>query len=377
MVIADGPGAGYGGRPMAVLPTAFLDILREKGDLSRWPGVLAVDEALRARVEAALATLPADVGETFLRRVMSTRTGDATFGRALLWAAAKARVMGASVEGLHDDSSMRLVSASGVPFLLATAVFQMDRDARGAPDAVGRLVRTLEGGFAGRRFALAVRRPVPVDFDSDAVSRAVTLWVRAVERGDWRGRHAVYDDERLSIELTLLQAAPAATGQGLTFLVGPSVSLDRLAAVDAHLQAVGRRYVDARLPLVVSLVGEPTWGVSRGYATQLLYGTAQEVRASSDAAARSWTAAYPPDGLGLFADPQFRRLAALWWLEPDARDPLEARGWAHDNPWVEGAAGLPAFPGPRCARHDAPEGVGPTGRVWMAWTAPANTAGRP
>ena len=56
--------------------------------------------------------------------------------------------------------------------------------------------------------------------DADSVQRAVTLWVRAVERGDWRGRHAVYDDERMSIELTLLEAPPHETGNGMTFVVG-------------------------------------------------------------------------------------------------------------------------------------------------------------
>jgi len=362
---------GYGRRPMALFPPAFLEGLRDQGDPSRWPGALLADEALRDRVESALGALPPTIGDAFLRRLESRRMGDATYARALLWAAAKAGAGGASIEGLVDDSALRLVSATGEPFVLATAVFQMDRDARGSPEAVDRLVRTLEGGFAGRRFALAVRRPIPDDFDSDAVARAVTLWVRAVERGDWRGRHAVYDDERLSIELTLLEAAAVEAGQGLTFLVGPSVSLDRLGAVDGHLRAVARRYADIAMPIVVSLVGEPAWGLSRGYATQLLYGTTSEVRASNDSGSSAWIGAYPPDGLGLFADPPFRRLAALWWLEPDGADLIASRGWSHENPWAEGRNVVPNFPGPRCTQVDPPERARSTDGVWMAWKQPA------
>jgi len=355
---------------MPLFAPPFLESLREGFDLSRWPGVLAApgSESLRARVEQALNWAPKPVAEALRERLTSTEARDLFLGRALLWGACLAGQAGAVAREVLEDGSLRMASDDG-EFLLAPLVFHMDPHPRGEPEAMQRLRRTLEQSFAGRRFAVAVRRAVQPDFDAEAVARAVHLWILAVERGEWRGRHAIYDDEKVSVELTLLDAQRVEPGHGLTFLVGPSSSLERLAVIDGHLQGIGRQHIDSGLPMVGLLVGEPRWGIARGYAAQLLYGTPDEVRAVSNAAEHQHRAAYLDEGFSLFADVQFRRLAALWWLEPAPDDPLGVVGHAHENPWAEQVQAVPHFPGSRFSRVEGQPGdEARPGRAWMRWT---------
>lgn len=361
---------------MPLFPPSFLEALREGHDLSRWPGILADPhrEGLRDRVEQALAWAPSEVGDALWARLTSREPRDLFLGRALLWGAAAAGLAGAVPRAVLDDGSLKLEGEGG-SFLLAPLVFHMDPHPRGDPTAVDSLIRTLEHSFAGRRYAVAIRKPVHADFDREAVARAVQLWILAVERGEWRGRHAIYDDEKISCELTLLETAPADIGDGLTFLVGPSASLERLAVIDGHLQAIARHHLDSNLPVIGLLVGEPRWGISRGYAQQLLYGTPDEVRTQANADTHVYRAAFLDEGFSLFADVQFRRLAALWWLEPSSTDPLGVVGYAHENPWAVGVEAAPAFPGTRFARAEVEAGTeARPGRMWMTWEGRRPTA---
>ncbi len=316
-----------------------------------------------------------EVADPLAERLYGDDPKERSLGRALLWAACLAGLGGARPEAIEASGALRVATPEG-SLLLAPLVLQTERHPRGRPEVVHRLIRALEQGFAGRRFALAIRRPVAPDFDPEAVSRAVQLWLMAVDRGEWRGRHAIYDDDHVAVELTLLDAVPTEPGRALTFLVGPSSSLERLGVLDGHLQAIARLHLDSGLPLVGVLVGDPRWGIARGYAGQLLYGTPDEVRGQCGEGA-SLRAAYLHEGFSLFADAQFRRLAALWWLEPMPGDPLGVQGFAHENPWALAAGQVPSFPGARFARVAQPDGVQRRGdRAWMAWVGRGPTVWR-
>jgi hypothetical protein len=332
---------------MPLFSSSFLDTLRAKHDMSRWPGLLADPEreSLLRRLELGLGCLQEPVRDRIADLLTSLSLPNLFLGRALVWGASLAGLTGSIPVEARADGTLVVQPPKGPAFLLIPMVFHTSDASPGPADAVERLVDSLEGAFGDRPFALHLRRPLSPEFDNEAVFRAVQLWVRAVDRGEWRGRHAVYDDEQVSLELTLLDAVRRKEHPSLTFFMGPSVSLDRLAVVDSHLQEVARRFASEELPLVGLLVGNPGWGLTRGYVCQLLYGTPDEVMTRGSGEPGSYVATYSDDRYSLFADPQFRRLAALWWVEPAKRDPIGVSGWAHENPWRSQGADVPSFPG--------------------------------
>lgn len=328
---------------MTLFTTRFLAGLRESHDPTRWPGLLAERPDLRGRVEAAVAAIPEAVRDEVASRLTSTSVRDLFLGRAVLWGLTLAGLGGAQPVGWVDEDLVRMRGPAG-DWLLAPLIFHTGGTGPGRPELVDKLLRALESTFEGRPWALHVRRPLSPDFDLDAVTKAVQLWVRAVERGEWRGRHAIYDDDRISIELTLLESSRRREGDALTFLVGPSAALERLALVDSHLQQLARQLGEEEARVVPLLVAQPRWQVTRGYMCQLLYGTPDEVRASSEGEV---LATYRSERFSLLADPQFQRLAAIWWVEAAPSDPLGFSGWAHENPWCPAREVAPIFPGTR------------------------------
>jgi len=340
---------------MPLFSSSFLGTLRAKHDVARWPGLLAdpEQEALLRRLELGLAWLRPQVRDRIGDLLTSLSLPNLFLGRAMVWGASLAGLTGSVPVEARANGALVVQPPKGPKFLLVPLVFHTGDASPGSPEAVQRLVDSLESAFGDRPFALHLRRSLSAEFDADAVFRAVQLWVRAVDRGEWRGRHAVYDDEKVSLELTLLDAQRREERGSLTFFLGPSVSLHRLAVVDSHLQEMAAEHAGEEYPLVGLLAANPRWGLTRGYVCQLLYGTPDEVVTRGAGGPGAYVATYGDDRYSLFADPQFRRLAALWWVEPAPGDPIGVAGWAHENPWRSSGVEAPPFPGSRYRPFEA------------------------
>lgn len=321
----------------------------------------------RARVELMLAWMPSDVQDLVLDELIESPDR----ARVLLQAVALASTAGALPVGVGDERMMVLRDHEGMRFALTALAWSTNAHPNGEPSDVARLTDALDSTFQGRQYALYLRRPVPSAFNPGPVSRAVHLWLAAIDRGEWKGRHAIYEDEHVALELTLVQQH-APKGGGRLMTVGPVTALERLAAVDGMVVELAQRHgrVDHPMPLVVALGAYPAWRVPRGYVEQLLYGTADWVAASSDAEGTHYSAQFRPNGRSLFSDPVCRNLCALWWLEssPEAAagEPLGFRGWGHDNPWCETPAHIP----PIDAARFVAQGGADRDRPVLSWSRP-------
>lgn len=216
---------------------------------------------------------------------------------------------------------------------------------------VASLAHALLPSLGGRRFHLHVRRPLPEDFDAAPVLRAVGLWVAAIERGDWQGLHAVYDDGPVTVEISLLDREGGPGGPNLVF--GPRATIERLSRLDEAIVDAGVRVGGyGNPPVVVVAMGDLP---PRGYLQQFLFGTAEWTEVL-DGVRRIGVA---PNGRSLFADPAAHGVGALlWWGE---RPHL----WV--NPWSRGG-GLD-LPGSWLGLRpeERPEG---TQTVAMRWGVP-------
>ena len=326
---------------MSVIPTVLLDTL--SADAGLWPGPL--DEGpVRRRLEQVLSTLPSEVRDEVVDALTDpARNGQ---GRAALAGITVASSSGSRPVGVVAPGCLRMEGGGGDPWVLGVLAFQSAEHAAGDPGDVRRLTGALDRTFGSRQYVLHVRRALPSGFDPDPIARAVHLWLAAIDRGEWEGQHALYEDDEIALELTLTgERREGAPNRVLT--VGPITALERLAGVDARLvrQTVSFRDEAADLPVVCLLAASERWRMPRGYVEQLLYGTADFVCATGSDAP-SYRAGFSPNGRSLFSDPACRNLTSLWWVEP-AAGPFEFRFWSHDNPWTDHVDRVPAVDGRR------------------------------
>lgn len=297
---------------------------------------------MKAGLDEALSTVPEPVRSRVEAGLDASDGGAA--GRALLSGLVVAARAGARpVELLREGAAgaiVRMVDAAERPFLLATLAFAHPPHESGDPRDVERFVPALEGALGPWRFLLHFRRPLPEDFDPAEVARAVHLWRMAMDRGEWGGRHAVYEDDGVAVDLSVTDDTNHQGG--LIARVPPLPAMDRLSVVYQRIIA-GLHALEGveGQPIVFALHAEPAWRMPRGHALDLLYGLLDEVVAERDGDRLRFEAVVRPTGVSLFSDPACRDVAALWWLEPGDG---AIRGQAHVNPWC--AAGPPpSFPG--------------------------------
>jgi hypothetical protein len=264
-----------------------------------------------------------------------------------------------------DPVLLRATDAAGRPLVIAVIAFDTPVDERGHATDVKRLLDAIESALGRWQFMVHVRRAVPAGFDPEAVARAVHMWRIALDRGDWKGRHAVYEDDDVGLDLTVLSQIPGEGVGGAVAIVPPLPASDRVSAVYRRvIEAVhGLEEVEGDLPWVAVVVASPKWRLPRGTVCDLLYGLPDRVHATNERGAIRHEAAYHPTGMSVFSDPACRRLHGLWWLELSG---TALRGQAHENPWAIGEL-QSVFPGPRfavVARGDA------KGNAELAWSAP-------
>lgn len=202
------------------------------------------------------------------------------------------------------------------------------------------LVDALDVAFAGRRYGLWLRKALLCELDTAAITRAVTLWLAAIDRGEWSGVHAVYEDTGVSFELVLLDGTEP-TQRGPVLIVNPLGSLDRLNSVDHQLVDLVSRHEQRHgdLPLVVAVGSLNPYTLADGFTRQLLYGTPDWVTSNGD----GMQYAFPGESRSLFADPVMASVGTIWWISPSSSGPLDFTTRSHENPWS--------------LKHEAPEPV--------------------
>ncbi|MEZ4316472.1 MAG: hypothetical protein R3F61_03160 [Myxococcota bacterium] len=344
---------------MHFLPPELASTLAAQGT---WLSGSRAEEA-RNRIELLLSWLPEPVQALVVDQLIA----DPQAARAMLQAIALASTAGATATGVYGEGIVAMRDHQGQPFALTVLAWTTGTHPNGEPDDVARLTALLDGTFQGRQYALYLRRAVPPGFNPGPVSRAVQLWLAAIDRGEWKGRHAIYEDDEIALELTLVQQHTP-RGGGRVMTVGPVTALERLAAVDTLVVDLVQRHAseEPEVPMVVALSAQPAWRVPRGYVEQLLYGTADWTVASTTARGRTYTAQFQANGRSLFSDPVCSNLAGLWWLEGLGSDPMAFRAWAHDNPWCDSPERIPTIDVPRFVAQSGHQG---SGRV-LTWSQP-------
>lgn len=295
-------------------------------------------DALVERVSAAAGSFPEAVRDRLRTRLLQ----NPDLARVDLAAIRLAGEAGSTPVDA-DDAHYLLQTAEGERFALDTLSWATPTHPRGRPADVARLSEVLDRTFHGRRYALYLRRAVPPGFDAAPVARAVHLWLQAIDRGEWKGRHAIYEDDDVALELTLVSGGDGREGRVMR--VGPIDALERLEAVDAVVvDRAGKHRLDhPALPLVLALGAAPRWRLPRGYVQQLLYGTAARTEAAIGPEGPTYRATFRASGRALFADAALANLGSVWWVEGAGEDPLGFDAWCNDNPWAI-CGGLPDVP---------------------------------
>lgn len=336
----------------------------------RWPASPVARGS--AGHDAALVELLESQPEPVARRsrgLLADPAGE-PLARTLVYALQLARSSGLKAAGWLGDDRLHLVDARGRAIAFALMAVDGLTDPSGDSGAAERLNKVLGAAFGDRRYMVWVRRPLPATLDAAAIGRAVTLWLSAIERGEWHGRHAIYEDEGVELELVLTDLPPAPGRRSEVLRLLPVNALERLSFVDQALmeQAAQHDEEHPEVPLVFVVGATAPWRLPRGFCEQLLYGTPDWVRTSSDPP--SYEAGFHASGRSLLSDPLASNVASIWWVEPGAGDALAFRSWAHDNPWAR-CAWLPEPPpGPRFARVGEERGSRDRKVEVMRWTAP-------
>jgi len=276
--------------------------------------------------------------------------------RAALGALQLARTAGCEPRRVVSDDVFQMTAQDGSAFLLAPLAIDMPAHPRGETEDVQRLYGALDQAFGDRRYVLYLRRAVPGGLQAEPIARAVHLWLKAIERGEWQGQHAIYEDDAVSLELTLTGERSDASRGVRSLTIGPVLALERLAEVDALIvdQATVCEESIGAMPVVFALSAPSPWRMPRGYVEQLLYGTADWVSATSGSEC-GYEAGFSANGRSLFSDPSCRHVMALWWLMPDPADALGFASMAHDNPWSAYAELVPPVDGLRFVSHGIDE----------------------
>lgn len=316
---------------MSALTPSLIEALEGSGN--PWPGPL--DESASAAVDGALSALPEGVRTTVVGALLDPERF--AWGRAAIWSLHLLGLRGARCLGSLSDEVLECADERGERFGAVPLAFSLPSHPGGREEDVTRMLAALDKAFALRPYAVWLRRPLPLGVDVEPVRRAVNLWLGARERGDRSESHAVYEDDDIALDLTVLdEAAPVAGGGARVVTVMPLPSLDRLATVDGRVVDAAARAeeLEGDLPLLFFAAADHPWQLSRGYLQQLLYGTPDRVDAVVDPSAGAYEAEFTASGRSMFSDPACARVAEAVWLAPAGAGPLGFSSRAMQNPWA-------------------------------------------
>lgn len=223
-------------------------------------------------------------------------------------------------------------------FSLSVLAFLQQRRPGGEEGLHQRLVESLGRVSARNRFAVLVRRWLPPDLDPEPVRRALELWLAQVSHGQWQGRYATYEDERLALEFCLTGESVEPGQSALAFSMGPFYGHRTMEAMEPRVVAELDRYAAStrrRTPLLLACVTDQPWLMNDGYLLDFLYGRPDGIRSGDGPLTRDYEGA---PGVCLFRDPLYPFLSGLWMMDRRPSIALgELRLRVCLNPWAQSA----------------------------------------
>lgn len=222
---------------------------------------------------------------------------------------------------------------------------------RPIPDraTVRRLLLALDRIPSQERILVVVHRWLPHDLDTGPIRRAVESWLKMVSSGQWEGRFATYEDERISLEFGLTgEKSRKGRGRRVVAAMGPFFCPASLAAVEDRLLGELDTYrlgPQAGKPLVVACVAEQPWRVTEGYVRDFLYGRPRRMEMFRDGDSHNVEMEFEEGSApSIFRDPLYRDLSAFLWIGRDHLDPRSIYVKSYLNPWARVPIDAQAFP---------------------------------
>ena len=298
---------------MSVLPPSLFEAL--EADTSLWPGdrvhgVPEVRTALEQALEQSLAALPAEVRQVLVSAMVDPERND--WSRAAVLGVQLAATAGAMVTGLANDEVLEMRDTRGERFGLQPLGVRLPAEPYGPSADVQRLLTGLDRAFGHRQYVLCIRRPIVAGLDVTPICSAVQLWLAQRDRTDTRDGHAVYEDDEVSLDLTVVDENPPGDRGGRVLTFGPLGSEDRLDAVQEQAREAVSRAEESlgTLPLVLAAAADRPWHLSRSVVQQRLYGLAQ--RTATDGTDGTFEADFVPSSTARFAHPSYRPVCEVW-----------------------------------------------------------------
>ena len=125
------------------------------------------------------------------------------------------------------------------------------------------------------RFAVYLRRWLPMDFDPTVVRRALESWFARLEQDASGGVYAEYRDGDIHVEFSVLERLETARDGLVAFHLPPLESNHILDAFKTTLDEEVERYrklTDRSKPLVVVLFNNEEWRLGTNYLHEFFYG---------------------------------------------------------------------------------------------------------
>jgi len=300
--------------------------------------------AVREELDKAVQALPQPVRLRFEELLSSLDNRRFFQGFAELSLTWVLRASGWEIEGLTSVGSLvqarRPVSGEQVN-LLACGFVHSSR-----PTVDGNNIQKLHDALnrvRGRtRFAVFVRKWLPLKFNSEPIRQAVELWVREVEAGRWDNRFAAYEDESVSLEFGLVggleepERVHDRHDGPVLMTVGPFIGGRTMGAIERRLVRELDRYrlgPHGREPVLAAAVADRPWQIPRGYLREFLYGKPRWVQTQNDDQGAPWEAALSKDiEPCLFKDGLYENVGGVLMIERDRDDPLLLKARGMSNP---------------------------------------------
>ncbi len=229
---------------------------------------------------------------------------------------------------------LTLVRPDGVAFALAVSSFLHQTRPGGEAQTIRRMIEALARVTARHRFVVLIRRWPPHDFDPEPVRRALESWLAQVGTGQWEGRYAAYEDERIALEFCLTGEKTRGRQAPLAFALGPFVAHRAMEVLEPRVVRELDRHLaspESALPLLVAAVSDQPWSINPGYLRDFLYGRATLTQSGDDGS--TWEFGGLP-GPCAFRDPLYDGVSGLLLVDREPTRPLEVRAQALLNPWA-------------------------------------------
>jgi hypothetical protein len=306
---------------------------------AKWFGEHTAD--VEQRMELAIRLMAVPVSHSLLGLLGSTDMRTVLKGIGAYWTIVLAGMDGWHATDCDGSGVVRANRGAGekvvfVPLMARTASRREIQLAR-----LNMVAERLKNTIWGRRFVLHLKKPLPEDFDPLVLVEPIQNWLSEIERGQWTGGYAIYDDGDVVLELCLLDEV-LGEGPGRMLFHVPPLAAERTLSelMPQMVHRLENQQRDDNLVVFVFL-GQNPWRWNASLLLSVLYGRCIEANSCGH---EEMSYRFAPGDVSLMANPLGNRIGAVWWLQPSNSDAL-AEGVAYRNPWRLEQGSVPSFPG--------------------------------